>query len=63
MELKVIKVRNVFKPRWWQFRFRYRLWRTERYRKSALKKLDPEVRAAYEAAEREVERRMLFGDN
>jgi hypothetical protein len=62
MELKISKHRNVFKPRWWQFRFRYRLWQQERRRKKILNELDPDIRKAYLAAEKEVERRTLFGD-
>lgn len=62
MKLKVVKQRNVFKPRWWQFRLRYFLWRAERDREYVLSQFDPEVRASYEAAEKEVERRTLYGN-
>lgn len=62
MELKINKMRNLFKPRWWQFRYRYRLWRLERDREHLLSQLDPEVREAYEKAELEAQHRVLFGD-
>lgn len=61
MKIIVTSHRNVFKPRWWQFRFRYQLWRMERERQALLKGLDPEVRRAYKAAEKRVEEATLFG--
>lgn len=62
MELKVVKVRNVFKPRWWQFRFRYRVWKTNREHERKIAQLTPEEREMYEDMERAVEHEFLFGN-
>src|SRR4051794_26200728 len=61
-EVRTHKVRSVFKPRWWQVRFRFRLWNSRRAHDKALAKLTPEGREMLDEMEKEKERRILFGD-
>lgn len=57
------QIRNVFMPRWWQFRRRYHIWRARWERERMMAKMDPVVRKAYEDTCAEVERRSLYGDD
>lgn len=61
-QIKVTKMRNVFKPRWWQLRRRYHIWKTRRYRQKQLDKMTPEARQMLEDLEKEIERKILFGE-
>jgi hypothetical protein len=61
-KMRVYKTRNVFKPRWWQFRMRFQIWCARRNREKMLAQMDPVVRQAYEDTCAEVERRILFGE-
>lgn len=60
--IQTVTMHNVFKPRWWQIRFRFRLWRSRRTHEKALAKLTPEGREMLDTMEKEIERRILFGD-
>lgn len=62
-KMTTTKMRNVFKPKWWQLRRRYHIWRARRERERMLDEMNPEIRQAYEKACQEVERRILFGDS
>jgi hypothetical protein len=61
-KITVHKMRNVFKPRWWQLRRRYHIWKANRHREKMLSKMSPEGRAMLSDLEKEIERKILFGD-
>jgi hypothetical protein len=61
--VKIKKVRNVFKPRWWQFRFRYRLWRSRRRSEKFRAQLSPQERQLLDKAHETAERKILYGDS
>lgn len=61
-QIKVVKIRNVFKPHWWQIRFRFRVWKGRRAYKQTLAQLSPEGRKIFAEMEQEIERKILFGD-
>lgn len=61
-KLTTTKMRNVFKPRWWQLRFRYRIWKVYRNREKMLNKMTPEAREMLRDLEKEIERKVLFGE-
>lgn len=62
-EYKVVttKVRNVFVPRWWQLRRRFRLWRGERRRYKERADLSPEGQELLDEMQKEIERKLIFG--
>lgn len=61
--LKVVKVQNLFKPRWYQIRFRFRLWRATRRREKMFNDLSPEALELEEQLSKKIERAFLSGDS
>jgi hypothetical protein len=60
--VKVKKLRNMFKPRWWQLRFRYRLWKSRHEHNKARARLSPDLRRRLDEADERFEHRILYGD-
>lgn len=55
-------IRNVFKPRWWQLRLRYRLWRSYRRGQKLHKLISEEGRKRVDELERKLEQSVIYGD-
>jgi hypothetical protein len=62
-KMTVHKIPNLFKPRWWQVRRRYHIWKAHRHREQMLSKMSPEAQLMFDDLQKEIERKMLFGDN
>lgn len=62
-EVKTRKMRSLLAPRWWEFRRRYRWWRLDREVAKERRKLTPEARELLDDLNREMERRILFGND